>query len=296
MNYIILDMEWDSSYNKALSRFINQILQIGAVKLDEQLNVIDTFSCNIRSSFTNRVSGRFARLTGITNDVMRSGIPFDDAVDAYNEFAGTDTVTMTWSNSDLYTIIENETNLLKGKHFHFEKYLDLQEYIQNEMRHLGFEITSQISLSNAALLLGINSEDIDLHTAEDDSMLAARILKKHYNKDNFCSYIRDTQNPEFYKKLTYKPHYIDDINSEFVNSSDFVFFCDGCNKRLKRLSNWHFKNRNFNAVHKCPECNKKYIARVSIRKNYDDVTVKRKLTEYVKKEKKDEVQSVPEKV
>ena len=117
MNYIILDLEWDSTYFVKQKRFINQILQIGAVKLDSRFNLIDTFEVTIKSSISKRVTGRFAKLTGITTEVMLGGVPFAQAVDMYNDWAGENTVTMTWSNSDLYTILENEDNLLEDKHF-----------------------------------------------------------------------------------------------------------------------------------------------------------------------------------
>lgn len=299
MHYIILDMEWDSAYNKRLSRFINQILQIGAVKLDDNFNIVDTFERNVRSSFSNRVSGRFASLTGITNEIMRNGIPFDTAVDDYNSFVGDNTVTMTWSKSDLYTIAENEKNLLDNKKFKIEKYLDLQVFIQNEMRLLGFECNSQISLSNAAQMLGVNAENYDLHTAKDDSLLAAQLLKKYYNKERFEPLIRDTSNPEFYERLTFKPYYIGDMNSEYVNKEDFNFNCENCNVAVNKVSKWHFKNRNFTAIHVCPVCNKKYVARVSVKKTYDSVTVKKKLSDYKEKPKEEngnELQPLSEKV
>ena len=39
MNFVILDLEWDSTYYVKEHRFFNQIIQIGAVKLDEKLNI-----------------------------------------------------------------------------------------------------------------------------------------------------------------------------------------------------------------------------------------------------------------
>ena len=131
MNYIILDLEWDSTFFKPQKRFINQILQIGAVKLNEKFDIVDTFDVTIKSAISKKVTGRFARLTGITNEVMRAGIPFSQAVKEYNAWVGNGAVTMTWSNSDLYTIIANEENLLSGQRFKIEKYLDLQKFIQN---------------------------------------------------------------------------------------------------------------------------------------------------------------------
>ncbi|MBQ7726135.1 MAG: hypothetical protein IJT66_03220, partial [Clostridia bacterium] len=96
MNYIILDLEWDSVFYPPQKRFVNQILQIGGVKLDQEFEITDTFEATVHSAVSNRVTGRFARLTGITSEKMRTGLPLEEAVEAYNEWAGTDTVTMTW--------------------------------------------------------------------------------------------------------------------------------------------------------------------------------------------------------
>ena len=204
MNYIILDLEWDSTFFKAQKRFINQILQIGAVKLNENFDIVDTFEVTVKSAISNKVTGRFARLTGITNEVMRAGVPFEKAVEEYNAWVGENTVTMTWGNSDLYTIVSNEEDLLSGKRFRIEKYLDLQKFIQNEMYLRGYTDKNQVSLSLAAEFLQIETEDIDFHTAKDDSLVAAYLLKKCYNEERFVPLIKDATNPEFFKRLRFK--------------------------------------------------------------------------------------------
>jgi len=55
MNYIILDLEWDSTYYPKQKRFINQILQIGAVKLNQSFEVVDTFETTIKSSISKKM-------------------------------------------------------------------------------------------------------------------------------------------------------------------------------------------------------------------------------------------------
>ena len=165
MNYIILDLEWDSAYSTQHKKFINQILQIGAVKLDGDFNIIDTFEETVKSGISKKVTGRFAKLTGITTEKMLAGVPFDTAVDCYNAWAGKGTVTMTWSDSDLYSIKENEECLLGGRKFSIEKYLDLQKFVQGELKRGGYEDKNQISLGAAAELLGIKTDSFELHTA-----------------------------------------------------------------------------------------------------------------------------------
>ena len=182
MNYIILDLEWDSAYSAKHKRFINQILQIGAVKLDGEFNIVDTFEETVKSDISKKVTGRFAKLTGITTEKMLAGVPFDTAVDRYNAWVGEDTVTMTWSDSDLYSIKENEEYLLNGgRKFAIERYLDLQRFVQGELRRGGYEDKNQISLGAAAKLLGIETDSFELHTAKDDSLLSVALLQKCYN-------------------------------------------------------------------------------------------------------------------
>lgn len=285
MNYVILDLEWDSVFYKPQKRFINQILQIGAVKLDSEFNLIDTFEATIKSEISNKVTGRFAKLTGITNEVMRAGIPFSTAVENYNAWVGDNAVTMTWSNSDLYTILENEDTLLNGLRFKIEKYLDLQVFIQNEMRLKGYEDKNQISLEAAAEKLEIETDGIDFHTAKDDSLVCAFLLKKCYNEERFESLIKDAGSPEFLKRLKFKAYAISKINDKNVDKKHLVFKCPECNKKAKQVTKWKYQNRWFWANFTC-SCGKKFCGRVSFKKTYDDVIVRRNIGEFkVKKPK-----------
>ncbi len=304
MTYTILDLEWDSAYFVPQKRFINQILQIGAVKLDEKFNIVDTFEKTVRSSISNRVSGRFSSLTGITNEKMRNGIPLLEAVKQYNEWLDSDTVTMTWSNSDLYTVVENEKNLLNGTKFKIEKYLDLQSFVQNEMKLLGFDIKFQISLSDAAGSLGVTTDGYEMHTAKDDSLVCAELLKKLYNKERFLPLVKDTSENHFFERIAYKPEYIKDINDKDIDKKEFEVLCPVCSSALKPKTKWRPNNHCFFAVCGCEKCDKKFYARVSFKRNFDGVAVKKRITEYKKRpaknvgsgEKSNEMQPLSEKV
>ena len=284
MNYIILDLEWDSTFFVKQKRFINQILQIGAVKLNENFDIIDTFEVTVKSAISKKVTGRFARLTGITSEIMRNGVPFENAVESYNSWVGDDAVTMTWSNSDLYTILENEENLLEGVRFKIEKYLDLQKFIQKEMHLKGYEDKNQVSLALAAEFLKVSTEDIDFHTAKDDSLVAAYLLKKCYNSERFVPLIKDTTNPEFFKRLRFKSYCISNLKDESIDKKYLVFKCPKCNEKAKRVTKWKYSNRWFMANFIC-NCGEKFNGRVTFKKTYDDLIVKQKICEYKEKKK-----------
>ncbi len=296
MNYVILDMEWDSVYSVKKRGFINQIIQIGAVKCDESFKIVGTFERTVKSVISKKVSSRFTELTGITSKDMLSGVSPETAVREYNDWVGTDFITLTWSNSDLFSIAENEKYILNGVKFKIEKYLDLQKYIQNEMIKMGFECKSQISLESAADILKVNHEGLELHTAKDDSMLCVGLLKKYYCKESFEKLIRDTASPDFYKRLYFKATYLDDINSSDINRESLAFKCDKCGEKAEKISKWRYKNRWFSARFRCNSCKRKFIGRISFKKNYEDITVKKRICEIKKGEKSVGMQSLPEKL
>lgn len=299
MNIIILDLEWDSAYSVRNQRFVNQIIQIGAVKLDAECQIIDTFSVTVKSALSKKLTRRFVELTGITNEQMREGVPLSRAVEMYNAWAGTGTLTMTWSTSDLYTIIENCKYLLTpATRFYIEKYADLQSYVQNEMRGIGFEVKSQISLSKAAEMLKISSEGLELHNAQDDCLLSVALLKRFYNTDKMQSYIKDAANPDFFRRLSFKSYTLSNIKDDKIKPEHLVFKCDKCGMVAKCVTGWKYRNGWFSANFRCSECKRMFIGRVSFKKTYDDLIVKKKIAQPKAVEKKNgnTVQRLSEKV
>ncbi len=296
MEYVILDLEWDSVYFTPEKRFVNQILQIGAVKLDENFNQLDTLSITVKSDVSNRVTSRFTKLTGITSEDMKAGIPFAEAVAQYNAFVENADVTMTWSNSDLYTILENEELLLKNKlRFKMKGYLDLQKLVQSELLQRGYDSKNQIALEAAADFLGVDTSKYEMHTALDDCLVCAHLLRICYNQEKFNTLLKDTSSPDFYNRLKFKSYVISDIHDKNIEKSQLEFLCTECGGKTKRISAWKYRNRWFVCDFKCKQCGFKFNGRVTFKKTFDDTVVKRKVCEFRKKKKYD-MQPVSEKV
>ncbi len=278
MEYIVLDLEWNSSYYKPQGRFLNEIIQIGAVKLDDSFNVVDTFQVYIKSQIVKKLSSRTIKLTGISNERMTSGTSFRNAVLQYNDWAGNDAVTMTWSTSDLYAIVENSRIFLDNSiRFSLNNYLDLQSYIQGELKLLGHSIASQISLANAASLLGINTDGFELHNAKDDSYLCGLMLKKCYNDERFQNLVRNAADPTFFERLFFRSYYISNINDKRIKKSYLKFSCQQCKTSLKRQNKWKFKNNWLRAEFECAACATRYKCMVSFRQTYDKIITKQRI-------------------
>ena len=53
MQYIILDLEWNTAFDKRRKEFVNEIIEFGAVKLDDSLEEVTPFR-----ALSNRSSKR----------------------------------------------------------------------------------------------------------------------------------------------------------------------------------------------------------------------------------------------
>ena len=58
MDFVILDLEWNGTYSRRLKGFMNEIIEFGAVKVDENLNILDTFSALVRPQVGRSCSGK----------------------------------------------------------------------------------------------------------------------------------------------------------------------------------------------------------------------------------------------
>ena len=278
MNYIILDLEWDNTYCHKKNGFANQIVQIGAVKLNDAFEVIDRFEVIVKTEYSKKLTKRFTQLTGITTEAMRNGIPFVEAVKLYNDWMGEDTISITWSNSDLYVIAENARLFSDGKTLKFERYADLQKYVQSLMKREGENAKNQVSLAAAAESFGVSVEEFTLHSAVDDSLLTAAILKKTYNGEKFSKYVVDADNPEFFARISFKNYYIANINDKNIDRSALEFNCDICGEKAKECKKWRYHNHWFYNEFICSNCENKFTGRVSFKKTYSSVKTSKRIT------------------
>lgn len=286
MYYVIMDLEWNNSYNKKLKSFFNEIIEIGAVMIDEDLDVVDTFSVLIKSQLSTKLSGRVKNLTHISNEDMYGGISISKAISDFSKWVeGKDCVFMSWGNGDIRVMLDNLHFFcdIDGIPF-ISKYADLQKYCQTQLK---LSNSQQIGLSAAATLFGIDVSEYSTHRALDDSLLSWRCFRKCYNADALSSFIF-TCDPDFYKRLLFKAKYITNINDERIDRSKMVCFCDDCRKRMRKVSEWKLVNQSFRALFFCKNCNSYNMFTVKFKEFFDHVDVKTKKTKVTEEEKNPE--------
>ncbi len=277
MVFILADLEWNGAYSKKAHGYFNEIIEIGAVKLDEHMRQLDTFHAVIRPVVSRKLSDIVSELTNITVEELEDGGTFPGAMSAMRRWIGKEEAALlTWSNTDLTVLTENCRYFLQNERPPFMRwYADAQAYCQTR---LDTPKGQQIGLSRACEQLGISAENMALHRALDDSLLTAEVLRQLYDAAPFRPFLQRADDT-FYERLHFKSYIINDLADERVPRESLRFTCETCGKPLKPMEDWRFRNRAFCAPLYCRRCDKRYTARVQVKVKYEGPEIKRRLAE-----------------
>ena len=273
MFYVIFDLEWNNAYNYKLKKGMNEIIEIGAIKLDEKLNIVDTFKQLIKPKLSNKLSSRFKNLTHISMDEINdSGIDFENAIEDFSRWSGGEnSVFLSWSNSDLYVLIDNFKKFIGVSSIDFiKKYADLQKYCQSFIKN---NTANQISLANCAEIFDINADTENMHRALEDCYVSAECFKKVFNS-NFFKFVVDCDKA-FFERLVFKPYFLTKCISEDYNVNNEVLNCPYCKSNMRVLKKYESVNKSFRTVCECSKCGKKFWAFVRAKKTYDGIVAEK---------------------
>ena len=276
MHYIVMDLEWNNTYASRVKGFINEVIEIGAVMLDDNLNYVDEFSCFIKSQIGKKLRSNVKKLTNITNDDVRNGIPFIDAMNRFKAWiGGRENVILTWGDGDIRVLIENFRYLSSTERIPFlSNYTDIQNYFQTKNN---LPRSRQVGLSAAAEMAGIDVDTFSHHRALDDSLLTVECFKRVFDRNDFVQYILPC-NDVFYQKLQYKPHAISNINNPLVDKKMLSYVCQKCGSKGELVSGWRYSNQYFRAVYHCPVCNNSVRVAVRFKKYFDRLETKKNIS------------------
>ena len=114
MQAIVLDLEWNQptnfrsgGYRQSGGKLIFEMIQIGAVKLDEQRRIIDTFDQLIQPSCYTRLNPHIQKITHISQEDLADQPCFDEAYSAFIDWCGDDCVLLTWGCDDISVFEQN---------------------------------------------------------------------------------------------------------------------------------------------------------------------------------------------
>lgn len=179
LQLIVFDLEWNIGYkpwtfryNGAEMTLRGEIIQIGAVKIDENAKVLDTFFVQLRPRIFRKLQHHIAKVTGLTQGDLMAGIPFKEGMERFARWAGPDAVFAEWGMDDMPVLKQNL--YLCGMNENWpSRWYDLQRlFLDAYPRKEGESLT----LESVVERLGIpKEEDRTFHNALDDALYTAKV-------------------------------------------------------------------------------------------------------------------------
>ena len=106
MVHIVVDLEMnrlDFKYENERKISTNEVIEIGAIAMNEKFEEIGVFKMYVKPQFNDKVVKKVEKLTGITMDMLQDSPVFADAFDAFIKWCisfGEEVVMYGWSDSD----------------------------------------------------------------------------------------------------------------------------------------------------------------------------------------------------
>lgn len=263
MNYIILDLEWNQSArgkNYENKKLPFEIIQIGAVKLNETGDVQDVFNCVVRPSVYKKLHSAVKEVVALTDQELREGVSFQEAFLRLMQFCEDQYIFCTWGSQDLWQLQQNM------QFYHIEnafpkamRYYDVQKLFS-----IVFEDGKlRRTVEHAVDVLGFE-KDLMFHSAINDARYVAKIFKYLMeNKEAMERVSVDYYKPPLIKKeevcLRFKT-YSKYIYRVFPSKEEAMedkgvctIKCPICKTALRKKIMWFTGNtKKYYCVAKCP--------------------------------------------
>lgn len=268
MEYIIIDLEFNNMQN--ITRYYphmyeknrhlrtldvqNEIIQIGAVKLDSSMKKIDEYKAYIKPVAFSVLNPKITDITGITKDDLKNAISLEEGMKKFKKFAGKNSIICSWATDDIAEIVINSKFQGYNDVFWIEKYLDLQNYCT---KMLGRK--KAIGLKSALEELNIIVDDNKLHDALNDADYTAEVLRKIYDETKINNYTVSN----VYNLPTVK---IKDLRKYNPQDIKINFKCKNCDKDLEVIEPLALLSHKFLSLGKCEYCDGRYLQEVVLKK------------------------------
>ena len=259
MNYISLDLEWNQAYaQKALAvqkrlecRLRGEVIQIGAVKLDAQCNIIGSYRITVKPKFFKTIQRHVMRLTGIDQTMLDHGTPLPEAITRFKKWCGDDFAFLTWGPDDIPMLEDNlRAHHLDGSWLH--RVYDLQLIFNRQTE----KTKTQRSLEFAMEHFGIE-QTLPAHDALNDAYFTALVAQRLDVAAGVASY--DDKQGECLTSFVLGD--ADAGETGFPTPEDILAHptvkapvCPICSAKLKPLDKMlHSKGQRYTLLLECPE-------------------------------------------
>ena len=280
MNYIIFDLEWNRFTKAVKFRCPDEIIQIGAVKYNENMEFIESYKSYVSPVLYKKMEPTVHKLTGLSISMLKKeGRPFVQVVNEFIDFIGRDAVIMSWGAQDADILRKNCAYFCKGMPITFlKKFADVQRYVTNLLSESG---NNQVGVKTAADKLFIPYEEEELHDALVDAEISGKVFARIFDREKFSKYIVDAST----KSNSFKDIPITDLNSKLIDKSVFKIRCSECGRTIRKYNAWSLNGSKFVSYQTCRRCKKRYFCSVEILKSYGNVIKYKKKIKHIEEPK-----------
>lgn len=263
-SYIVFDLEWNqSSTGRECSapRLTFEIFEIGAVKLNENLEKISEFHRLIKPCVYRQMHHITSEVTHVSmEELERDGEPFTKVMEEFIEWCGEDYIFCTWGSMDLTELQRNM--IYHGMEIPFE--FPLLFYDAQKLFSLLYsDGKTRISLDEAVEYLALQT-DGPFHRALMDAEYTGKVMEQmdFYKVDAYLSvdYYQppETEDEEF--SLVF-PDYSKFVSRIFETKEDVMadkevtdMVCYKCRRMLRKKIRWFSYGQKFYlCLATCPE-------------------------------------------
>lgn len=187
MQYIIFDLEWNQcpvGKEKENTRLPFEIIEIGAVKTDENLQIIDRFSSTVSPRIYRQLHYKVREMSSLTAKDLQDSPGFKTVVTQFLNWCGTNYRFCTWGSLDIMELQRN-MQFFKIKH-RFEMpliYYDIQKLFNLS---IGGDKQLLSSLSHAIEYLDLPTCG-EFHRALSDAEYTLEVMR-HMDFAKWSSY------------------------------------------------------------------------------------------------------------
>ncbi len=173
-NKIVLDLEFTPLRDPDLQRVANnEIIEIGAVKLDEQNKLLDEFQLYVKPQYSS-IPSHITKITGITEETVADAPEYPEAIRRFTAWVGDSEPSRfyTWSTSDQNVILrEADLKEVWLADMYYAHWVDLQRIHQ---RMYGFARPMNLTNALGSMQIYFNGTE---HGALADARNTAEILR-----------------------------------------------------------------------------------------------------------------------
>lgn len=198
--YVIVDLEMcyvPRGIKRDVYNWRNELIQIGAVVVDEALNITDEFMTLVSPEF-GAIDNFIEKLTGIPKKAVKGAPKVKDALEMFVSWLPSDSVLVSWSENDENQIrkeIEAKNISIEGLENYLDNWVDCQKTFAEKM-----DTQKNYKLSEALII-----SDIDYDEGEHDALVDA--------KNTAQLFIKMEREPE----LILNPYYCNQKEEETYN-------------------------------------------------------------------------------